>query len=192
MGLDTVDLIFSFERYFEHEMPDPVAETLSTVRDVAQWYSQQLGLVEQPSVIRHMVQDQVLAALAVPTAVGEAVDALLLIQMLPDDNTVLTFQQRLLADSGLNMSLLSPPVPRPVTLLSRLFGRDPNMLWEGQTIGKLVDWLVSTNYKTLLVPPLSNRYEVERAVIGITSESSGVSVEEVKLESRFTYDLGMD
>ena len=35
MGLDTVELAYSFERCFQVEIPDAVSETLYTVGDVA-------------------------------------------------------------------------------------------------------------------------------------------------------------
>lgn len=47
MGLDTVYLIRSFERYFDIEIPDAVAEKLYAVGDVATWFSQQLGVAGQ-------------------------------------------------------------------------------------------------------------------------------------------------
>jgi acyl carrier protein len=43
-----------------------------------------------------------------------------------------------------------------------------------------------------LVRPLASQYEVEQAVIGLTSDKSGVPVEEIRLQSSFTNDLGMD
>lgn len=39
MGLDIVELIYSFERYFNVELPDAVAESIYTVGDVAEWLS---------------------------------------------------------------------------------------------------------------------------------------------------------
>lgn len=47
MGLDIVELIYSFERYFNVEVPDAVAESIYTVGDVAEWLSQQLGVAGQ-------------------------------------------------------------------------------------------------------------------------------------------------
>jgi acyl carrier protein len=44
MGLDTVELLISFELYFSLEVPDATAETIYTVSDIATWLSQQLGV----------------------------------------------------------------------------------------------------------------------------------------------------
>jgi acyl carrier protein len=47
MGLDSVELAMSFERYFNIAIPDEAAEKLYTVGDVATWFSQQLGVAGQ-------------------------------------------------------------------------------------------------------------------------------------------------
>jgi acyl carrier protein len=44
MGLDTVELAMSFERYFNFEIPDAVSESIYIVGDVATWFSQQLSV----------------------------------------------------------------------------------------------------------------------------------------------------
>ncbi|MDJ0363654.1 hypothetical protein QMK33_00700 [Hymenobacter sp. H14-R3] len=49
MGLDTVELAYSFEQYFQVEIPDAVSEKLYTVGDVALWFSQQLGVAGRQS-----------------------------------------------------------------------------------------------------------------------------------------------
>ena len=49
----------------------------------------------------------------------------------------------------------------------------------------------SPGYQRLL-PPLASQYEVEQALIGLTSDKTGVPVEEIKLHNSFTNDLGLD
>lgn len=44
MGLDSVELLVRFERYFEVDVPDAAAEQLFTPGDVAGWISQFLGI----------------------------------------------------------------------------------------------------------------------------------------------------
>jgi acyl carrier protein len=47
MGLDTVEVAYSLERYFGVEIPDMVSESIYTVGDAATWFSQELGVVGQ-------------------------------------------------------------------------------------------------------------------------------------------------
>lgn len=61
------------------------------------------------------------------------------------------------------------------------------------TIGDLVNWTLSVNFDDLIHrDSLFDKGDVERAVIGIISETQGISVQGIKLEHRITYDLGID
>ena len=62
MGLDTVELMVSLERYFGLEIPDSIAETIYTVGDLATWLSQQLGVSGLwQSAVRVAVAEQLLS-----------------------------------------------------------------------------------------------------------------------------------
>jgi acyl carrier protein len=191
MGLDTVELAHSLERYFGAEIPDAVAEKLYTVDDVAIWFSQQLGLVGQQSAVRAIVATQLLTEL--PAGTTEATP---LSQALPDAEALKAYRYALRN----RYSLVLPPLAAPPdmqaapSLWERITGRQlPKMPhWHTQTLAELIDWTLAYNYEKLLVPPLASQYEVAQAVIGITSCSSGVPVEEIRLQSSFVNDLGMD
>ena len=80
MGLNTVELAYSFERYFGVEIPAAVSEKLYTVGDVAAWFSQQLGVAgRQSSAVRAAVATQLVSEL--PAATTEAT---LLLEVLLD------------------------------------------------------------------------------------------------------------
>jgi acyl carrier protein len=192
MGLDTVELAYSFERYFRVEIPDAVSEKLYTVGDVATWFSQQLGVagLRQPAV-RATVARQLLSEL--PPGATEATP---LRQLLPDAQALKEYRYALRNSYGLSLPPLSDPsdTPSSLSLWERLTGRQlpkaPH--WHTQTLAELIDWTIAANYEVLLVPPLASQYEVTQAIIGITSYSSGVPVEEIRLHSSFTNDLGLD
>lgn len=91
--------------------------------------------------------------------------------------------------------LAAPPATlAPPSLLERLTGRQlpKTPHWHTQTLAELIDWTIAANYEQLLLPPLTSQYEVVQAVIGLTSDKTGVPVEEIQLHSSFTNDLGMD
>ena len=192
MGLDTVELIMSFERYFGLAIPDSEAERINTVGDVATWFSQQLGVAgQQQSEARVAVAEQLPSELP-----PGAIEATPLRQLLPDAQALKKYRYALRNRYGLVLPPLSapPPTPAPPSLWERLTGRQlpkaPH--WHTQTLAELIDWTVAANYEVLLVPPLASQYEVAQAAIGITSYSSGVPVEEICLHSSFTNDLGLD
>jgi acyl carrier protein len=192
MGLDTVELVMSFERYFGLAVPDSEAENINTVGDMAAWFSQQLGVAGlHDSAVRTTVAEQLLDEL--PPGATEATP---LRQLLPDAQVINGYWYTLRNRYGLVLPpLLAPPAtPAPPSLWERLTGRQlpkaPH--WHTQTLAELIDWTIAANYEILLVPPLTSQYEVTQVIIGITSYSSGVPVEEIRLHSSFTNDLGLD
>lgn len=192
MGLDTVELVYSLERYFGVEIPEAVSEKLYTVGDVGAWFSQQLGVAGQwHSAVRAAVAAQLLNAL--PAAATEATP---LRETLPDAQALKLYRDALRSCSELVLPPLGPLPARPASpsLWERLTGHQlakaPH--WHTQTLAELIDWTIAANYEKLLLPPLASQYEVAQAVIGMTSDKSGVPVEEIRLQSSFTSDLGMD
>jgi acyl carrier protein len=192
MGLDTVELAMSFERYFGPEIPDAVSEKLNTVGDVAAWFSQQLGVAGQlQSAVRATVVEQLLSEL--PPGATEATP---LRQLLPDAQALKLYRYALRNRYGLVLSPLSAPSAMPIapSLWERLTGQQLPRVphWHTQTLAALADWTIAFSYEKLLLPPFTNQYEIEQVVIGLTSDKSGVPVEEIRLTSSFTNDLGMD
>jgi acyl carrier protein len=192
MGLDTVELAMSFERYFGLEIPDAMSEKLNTVGDVATWFSQQLGVAEQHhSAVRAAVMEQLLSELP-PGAAGDTA----LRQLLPNAQVLKAYRYALRNRYGLVLPPLAAPPVAPVSpsLWERLTGqqlpRAPH--WHTQALAALTDWTVAFNFEKLLPPPFTSQYEIEQVVIGLTSDKSGVPVEEIRLTSSFTNDLGLD
>lgn len=192
MGLDIVELIYSFERYFNVELPDAVAESIYTVGDVAEWLSQQLGVAGQrQSAARAVVAAQIMSEL--PPSAAETTP---LHKVFSNASALKACWHALRERYGLVLPPLSllRAAPASPSLWERLTGQTlPRMPhWYTQTVTELIDWTVAFNYERLLVPPFASQYEVEQAVIGLTSNQSGVPVEEIRLQSSFTNDLGMD
>ncbi|WP_317129608.1 acyl carrier protein [Hymenobacter setariae] len=192
MGLDTAELAMSFERYFNQEIPDEAAEKLYTVGDVATWFSQRLGVAgQQQSTVRTVVAKQILSEL--PTGSAEVTP---LGQVFPGAPALKIYRHALRERYGLILPPLSPLQAAPTTpslwerLTGQLLPRVPH--WYTQTVAELIDWTVAFNYEKLLRSPFASQYEIEQAVIGLTSDQSGVPVEEIRLQSSFTNDLGMD
>lgn len=75
--------------------------------------------------------------------------------------------------------------------INTIFEKKP--LIKNQSVSNLTDWIISINYKSLFNPLIvNNLYEIERIVIGITSEKIGIDVNDIELYYSFTNDLGID
>ena len=193
MGLDSVELLVRFEKYFEVEVPDAVSETLATPADVAAWISQQLGITEKtvsPSQELVAKQLQALFAVHAPTANTRLAD------LLPTGE-IWAQRARQLADQvGWQLpeiGWLQPPRARG--WLNELFNwatsvtpPDPNPY----RFADLVGWTLARNYELLVAKPWRNQSGVLQAIIGMTSDSSGLEVSAIKPDSYFTRDLGID
>ena len=197
MGMDSVELLMAFERHFQCEVPTAVAETLYTVSDVATWFSQQLGVAGRQSAVRLAVEEQLRAVLAtVNSRSASYSETTVLREIFSDQQQLENCRQQLLSRYQLRLPRLAPVPDTPAvpSLWEKIWGRPlwspPN--WPTQTLAELTDWVVAPNYERLLSLPLASQYEVEQAIIGITSNLSGVEVEEVQLRSNFVNDLGID
>jgi acyl carrier protein len=61
------------------------------------------------------------------------------------------------------------------------------------TIRELVDWTIALNQEKLIdIEKITNKYEIERIVIGIINRNMGIPINEIKLEHSITNDLGID
>lgn len=198
MGLDTVELLYSFEHYFGLQVPDPVAEKLYMVGHVAAYFSEQLGVAGlRHSAARNLVHHQLSELLELPPGAFDEGNTTAIGELLPDARAVARLRQ-VASSYGLALpepshsARQAPPIPSFFEKLLGITPVPPPVPWHAQPLAALVDWTVTANYEVLLPRPPTSEYEVERAVVGIASTSSGVPVEEIVLSSSFTNDLGMD
>jgi acyl carrier protein len=193
MGLDSVELLVRFEKYFEVDVPHAVAEQLLTPDDVATWASQFLGI---SALLNSPAQEVVARQLEKLFAAHAPVADTPLADLLPNGEVWAQYAQQLASQVGWQLpeiGWLRPPRARG--WLNQLFNwmttvapPEPNTY----RFADLIDWVLARNYQLLIAKPWQSRYEVLQAIIGITSDSSGLDVSEIKYSSRFTLDLGID
>lgn len=194
MGLDSVELLVAFEEYFQISIPDQEAEQLYTVGQAADCVARLRGIPLEPgrSAVYQTVFQQVLPALR-QLHPSPTEGTLLFSLDSPYNHTRL--RQQLAAA----LSLQVPPLPklqRPPAQRSwveRVFNIPSLMSSDlsGSVLADLTDWLVSYNYQILLPVP-STLYEVQRAVVGLSSDRLGIGIPEIRLTDSFTHDLGVD
>jgi len=192
MGLDSVELIVRIEKFFALEIPDPVAERLRTVGDVATWLGEQLGTSGQRA---SAVRDTVAAAVRTLLTNEHPDQALqsdaLLVTWFDTPEAEVRLASQFFAATGLEWPS-DAHKSRRYNWLGRLVATDYQPFYQAASVSKLIDWLVARNYERLLQPPLYGQYEVEQAVIGLSWEQTGVEIPEIELASNYVNDLGVD
>lgn len=200
MGLDTVELVVAFERHFQLAIPNRVAETINTVGQAAAAITHLQSLSADPSrtAVYYQLLERLLVCLRPLYPAATEATLLTHLEML---GTYKVRAQALAAYLQLQMPDLSQARWKPSlpSWWQRLFGAaeapptppplSPN--WAHATVADLTEWLLAQNYLQLLPQP-ATLYEVQRAVIGLTSDRCGLPVPEVRLIDSFTNDLGMD
>lgn len=195
MGLDSVDLIYELENYFQVAISDSLAESIGTVGELAAAVTQLRGLPHnaQRTAAHAQLLKQVMRCLPADFPAATAATLLADLGLLQSGQPV----RRQMADC---LMLKLPSVPAPPVFstpdwLYRLFGVGPTTPelppWLRATLADLTDWLLAAHYQVLLSDP-ATLYEVQHAVIGLTACKCGLNVSEIQLTDRFTSDLGID
>ena len=61
------------------------------------------------------------------------------------------------------------------------------------TVEDLINWTVSLNFNKIIeLDKITSKYEIERIVSGVISNSVGLPINEIKLHQSITNDLGVD
>ena len=169
---------------------------------MAAWIGGQLGAKPQrQSAVRAAVAQQIRAAFTVgiipeEAPLGQVIESREVMHSSERCAVQTHYAQLLVVGSG----LLLPELHFVTALQSRTWWHrlfnlpmtTPRANSAAHTLTDLIDWTVALNCKQLLILPFQSQYGVEQAIIGITSESTGLEVSEIKLSSSFTNDLGMD
>jgi hypothetical protein len=200
MGLDTVELVVAFEKYFQIDIPNRVAENIFTVADAAAIITHLKNLPSGPS--RSDAYQQLLARLLI--CLRPRFSAAMEITLLTEVELLGNNQEQAQTIARC-LHLTMPSLPQASLLpsftgwLQRLFEASKaapatpplSFNWARTTVADLTEWLLAHNYQKLLPQP-TTLYDVQRTVVGITSDCCGIPVPEVQLTDRFTYDLGLD
>ena len=199
MGLDSVELVVAFEKHFGLDIPNRMAEQLLTVADATDAITGLKNLLTDPA--RTVAYDELLLRLlrCLQTLQPLVTKATLLPEL-----GLLGFSTKQQVTLATCLQLQLPDLfqtrwlPNPPNWWQRLFNTTstaallpsyPN--WGQSTVADLAEWLLAQNHASLLPQP-ATLYEVQRAVVGITSHQCGIPVPEIRLTDSFTYDLGVD
>jgi acyl carrier protein len=196
MGLDSVDLIITFEQKFKIEIPDQAAEGIGTIGQMATWLYQHLPLHPPERDLEGEILarlDQAFSQLGLPPVRDPTAR---LVDLLPPEGITTTWQA-LPTALGLALPTLNDiDLKKSPQIWLRRLGLPPWRPKRGvlaSTVAELAQHICVLNYHQLIdFDRFSSQYEIMVAVMGITHELCGVEPSEMHRDSSFTNDLGID
>lgn len=198
MGLDSVELLMSFEDAFKHEVPNLSAEKMSTINDAVDYFYTHLQIHHQEECMsqklfyefRKYFQQEFNIDKALFTTESK------LSEHLPFSGRKEIWKS-LEQKTGYKLPSLRKSdfeinTPEDISFLGiTLTKRKPP--FTDNSVRRFIDCVFSLNYPKLTnLPKVSSRYEIERVIVGITSDKCGIPVEEIETHHSFANDLGID
>lgn len=190
MGLDTVELVMEFEKYFGIRIPDSEAEKIYTLDDTVTCIARHRNIHTTTTLLREEITIRLSALLTIPGQQALQPEYLISNFIQPDNTT--RWQQ---LETQLQLHI---PVPANMlhihrNRISKWFTGQPGYSWKHMTCGHFIDTLCACNYKQLIDRNhIRDHYDLYIAIAGITIVLTGIDPYEVEGSKSFTDDLGMD
>jgi len=195
MGLDSVELLITFEKEFGLEVTDYDAGEMATVGDVATWFHTHLVNSNDNDKTKTELQNKIYQAI---NKIGLSPN----FKVTDSVNTV--FEKQNLSQNWEEFQLalnLNIPKPNRYDLedkiekskgIRKLFIKKRSAL-TSYSFERLIEWIGALNYKKLLESNDGySLFDVFITVIYLTHDTSGVNIDEIFWDSSFTNDLGID
>ncbi|MGJ8683081.1 MAG: phosphopantetheine-binding protein [Nonlabens sp.] len=197
MGLDSVELVMTFEETFGIIVPDEESENIITIQDMVDSVFEKIIINPSEKCLSQLVFYRIRNAFesfgnykSVITPDSKISDLLSKTDLESDwDQLASKIGLKIpeLVDIDLNNSLKSEV---------RFFGFkifDRTKPIAENTLRKLTDWIISMNSEELIdIQEISSKYEIERIVCLIIEEKIGIPLSEIEPYHSFHNDLGID
>ncbi len=187
MGLDSVELIIAFEKYFKVDIPDREAEKMYGISDVVDYLASIKDLKSEDEEISVLLQHKFASLLKL-----QLVDPIFRQYNNKDEE----FWKLLKMNTGLKIVVPKSLTERQIEALNffqKLFYKKPDYITDQINYKRFLEVIAYINYETLVNPAQCNTREaVTVAVAGITIKLNGLDPYEVYPDSRFVDDLGIN
>lgn len=185
MGLDSVELVIEFEKYFKLNIPDREAENMYRVSDVVRYLNAiYTTTASDPEPVFSLLQNKFadLLNLGLEDPVFEKYKV-----------ESKAFWQQVAVATDLKIVLPESSATKDLNMLQRLFYPEPDYVATQITYERFLEVTAYVNYKVLAGPGQWNTLEaLTIAVCGITIELNSLDPYKVYPSSRFVDDLGIN
>jgi len=194
MGLDSVELVMEWERFFEIEIPNQTAEKINTVQDAVDAISAILNVEDDNAKLKQDVFHRLQKAIA-RTGFTQVVihQSDLVSSVFPNPDK----QKWAALSAALGLEIPFPPgKPKTNFVESKILKVSwwtPKFDYNTLTFSELTDVVCGQNYKVLIdTKSIKTRYEIYSVLMALTVDKIGIDVYEFKPERIFTGDFGID
>ncbi len=197
MGLDSVELIISVENKFGIRIPDAECEQIYTVQDFADSVYQRISISPSEKCLQQIVFYRFRKAFEKLSYKKTSLKPDTKISELFTQSELKTNWIKLATEMGLKLPELvvldfNPNLDSHVKFLGIKTIKRTLPISKG-TIRQLIDWTISLNFEKVIdIESITDKYEIERIVSGIISESMGIPISEIQLKHGIADDLGID
>ena len=197
MGLDSVELLMSFEDKFGVSIPDAEAENIFTVQQMVDSIFEKIKLKPNNKCLSQIVFYRIRKAFEEFDNKKRDITPNTKMSDLLSTTDLKSDWSRLEMKIGLK-------IPRLVDLyLNKTLNKEVKFLGfkmydltepvAENTLRKFTDWIISINSDELIsIKDISSKYEIERIICELIEYKIGVPLSEIETHHSFTKDLGVD
>jgi len=195
MGLDSIELLMEVENYFKIQIPDTVAEKITTVQIMVDTIAIYLNITSDERKLQNEIFSKISDCILKTNTSASQI-------MMSD--LISTYLSPIEKDNWHTFQvLLGLDVPKPEIInttskkfsdkLKKLINWTPMYDWKEITVENFTNAICANNYQTLLNQNnIICKHEIYIGVMGITADKIGVEYYEILPEKSFTSDLGID
>jgi len=191
MGLDSVELLVSFENYFNIRISDLEAEKIGSVGEMVNCVSKHLNITNQDESLKQDFFEKLKSTLIQNELADKSLSYTDRIFSILDPDNKETW-----AKISKQLDLRIPqPFREADTFLKKVFfsGWRPKYNWKDVSVDQFITAICADNYEKFIDPKsFKTKYEILVAITAITSDKLGLDVYEVQPEKQFAEDFGID
>ena len=191
MGLDSVELLVEWEKYFNIQISDLEAEKILTVQNAVDCVSRHLNILRHDTHLQDEVFNRVQTALSNIDLENTYTKDDYFCRKVP----VNVERFWTIFENELKLKVPTPPKDSE----DRFFGKKiftislrQDFKYDQMTFGQLTDVICASNFEKFINKNISSKYEVYISIMAMTVEKIGIDPYIFGPEKTFTGDFGID